>query len=191
MFSYINSWLFTVFSDLMEWWKNKHILNPFCKKTLTLMCQHNESKFGNWLYPVFRFLFLKYIQISAYLVSVSFAYLTNLKQYDTKHLHNKLEKFVVIFFFALFTCSVKSYSLTSCYSPLGDAVNMGLCCTWTTLAQTPECCLWTSALTEVNIRLSLCQRITNTCATTCYTALLWSLKCLWAALGNEPTSFWK
>ncbi len=98
MFSYINSWLFTVFSDLMEWWKNKHILNPFCKKTLTLMCQHNESKFGNWLYPVFRFLFLKYIQISAYLVSVSFAYLTNLKQYDTKHLHNKLEKFVVIFF---------------------------------------------------------------------------------------------
>ncbi len=76
------------------------------------MCQHNESKFGNWLSPVFRFLFLKYIQISAYLVSVSFAYLTNLKQYDTKHLHNKLEKFVVIFFCPIHLwCQVLAFDL--------------------------------------------------------------------------------
>lgn len=59
-----------------------------------------NQKFGNWLYPVSRFLFLKYIQISAYLVSVSFAYLTNLKQYNTKqNIYTINQRSVLLSFF--------------------------------------------------------------------------------------------
>ncbi len=94
--------LLTVFSDL---WSDKK-RNP-----KSLICQQNQNQFWIWLYPKFRLMFWKCMQISTDLIRLclTFIFKHNISRKFVKH-NNCLNVLWIIiwekYIFTLLTCSV-------------------------------------------------------------------------------------